>query len=139
MLTTGLALGADESFSRSRIMHLLRQTLKWILNHVSWLIMSPLIAVCFLEKLRGAGGNRMFAMCGQSVALLPGFPGMCLRRAFYRGTIDYCSWDCVIGFGAIFTQRRTVVDDHAYVGSYALFGDVHLKQGCLVGSRASVV
>ncbi len=120
-------------------MYHVRQLTKWTLNRIAWILVSPAIMLCFVEKLRGTNSNWMFATFGHLMALLPGFPGMCLRRAFYCGTLDNCSWDCSIGFGAIFSQRRTIVDDHAYVGSYALLGNVHLQQGGMIGSRASVL
>ncbi|WP_146526450.1 acyltransferase [Novipirellula artificiosorum] len=106
---------------------------------MSWILVSPAVLVCYLETLRGDGYERMFHSCGQCFALLPGFLGMCLRRAFYCGTLRSCSWECQIEFGSIISHREATVESEVFIGNYALLGRVHLKQGCLIGSRSSIL
>ncbi|MGH9174895.1 MAG: acyltransferase, partial [Vicinamibacterales bacterium] len=73
------------------------------------------------------------------LALVPGPPGIALRRAFYRLTLEACSTSFFVGFGALFTHRDSVVEQGAYVGPYALVGSARLGRGCLIGSRASLL
>ena len=73
------------------------------------------------------------------MALLPGQPGMYLRRAFYHLTLESCSLDCCLGFGMLFTHRRVAVEQGAYVGPYAFVGSARLRKGCLLGSRVSIL
>ena len=118
---------------------LVRRWIKVSSDLISRVLVSPAVFVCYLETKRGCGYERAFHACGQLFALLPGFSGMCLRRAFYCGTLQSCSRSCQLGFGVIFSHRDATVEDEVYVGNYALLGRVVLRQGCLIGSRASIL
>jgi acetyltransferase-like isoleucine patch superfamily enzyme len=112
---------------------------KFIANSVAFAIVLPFIAICRIEGLCGQRFIRCFSFFAQLVALLPGYPGVCVRRVFYSGTIAKCSWECELGFGVLISARTAIVEKSAYVGSYALLGDVYLCEGCLIGSRASLL
>ncbi|XZE54227.1 acyltransferase [Planctomycetaceae bacterium SH139] len=116
-----------------------RRSVKAVSNTLAAVIVRPAVWLCWLETRRGAGYERAFHACGQMVAILPGFFGMCLRRAFYCGAVDACSWRCQIGFGAILSHRDAIIEDDVYIGNYALLGRVVLRKGCLIGSRSSVL
>jgi len=109
------------------------------INATSLLLASPMIGLCRLETLVRPGSQRLFLGCGQFCALLPGFIGMIVRRAFYQGTIKYCSSRCHIGFGVLICDRGAFLEDHVYVGNYALLGEAVLRRGCLIGSRSSIL
>ena len=64
---------------------------------------------------------------------------MSLRRAFYRLTLDQCADSFFIGFGALFSNRRSRIEQDAYVGPYAVIGSAWLRRGCLIGTRTSIV
>jgi len=81
----------------------------------------------------------LFNICSNIMALLPGMPGVFLRRAFYSLTLEKCSAHCHIGFGTIISHRCTIIEKHAYIGSYALIGNAHLGEHCLIGSRVSIL
>lgn len=117
----------------------LRQALKVTLDAIGIAVMSPLSACCALECRLLPGSERVFNTCAQTVALLPGLPGMILRRGFYRVALDSCARDCFIGFGVIFTHRKVVIEPHAYIGPYALIASSRLGEGCLIGSRVSIL
>lgn len=80
-----------------------------------------------------------FTFWAQALALVPGLPGVFLRRAFYRATLDRCGRSFFVGFGAIFSHRRVTIEEDVYVGPYAIVGASRLRRGCLVGSRVSIV
>jgi virginiamycin A acetyltransferase len=115
------------------------RALKVTLDAVGMALMSPLSACCALERRFAPESERVFNTCAQTVALFPGLPGMILRRGFYRLALDGCARDCFIGFGVIFTHRAVVVEPHVYIGPYALIASSRLREGCLIGSRVSVV
>ena len=64
----------------------------------------------------------MFLFWAHVFSILPGHPGMFLRRAYYRLTLDHCASNFYIGFGALFTHRHALVEKNAYIGPYALVG-----------------
>lgn len=114
--------------------------LKNTLNIICKVLMLPFIVPTKLEQwLLSAHSETVFGFCSQFVALLPGAPGMFLRRAFYSLTLDECSDHCYIGFGTIFSHRQVVVKDHAYIGKYALIGSAYIGENSLIGSRTSIV
>ena len=101
--------------------------------------MAPLSGCCALERRIAPNSERLFSTVAQTVALLPGLPGLILRRGFYRLALESCARDCFIGFGAIFTHRDVVVERDVYIGPYALVASSRLREGCLIGSRVSLL
>jgi virginiamycin A acetyltransferase len=116
-----------------------RRALKMTVDAVAIALMSPLSLCARLERRVAPESERVFSSCAQTVALLPGLPGMILRRGFYRVALDSCARDCFIGFGAIFTHRAVVIERDVYIGPYALIASSRLREGCLIGSRVSVL
>lgn len=117
----------------------LRAFLKTIADAVALVVALPLGAVSAFERHLLPGHEGLFRCCAQTVALLPGLPGNYVRRAFYRLALDRCDAECHIGFGAIFTHRKAIVERGVYVGVWALVGSAHLREGTSVGSRASLL
>lgn len=115
-----------------------RQMLKNILTAVALTVVAPCAAVVALASQLG-DRNETFNLFAHLFALAPGLPGMYLRRAYYRWTLDDCAADCFIGFGVVFTHRSVRVEQDAYVGPYSLVGAATLRRGCLIGSRTSIV
>ena len=100
-------------------------------------LVAPAAVLCALEKKRG--GTAVFTMGAQCCALVPGLPGVFLRRAFYRLTLEACGESFFVGFGAWFSQRASRIDEDVYIGPYAVIGSCHLGRGALVGTRCSIL
>jgi len=117
----------------------LRSWLKSAVNGVALLLVTPFALTCWLEARAGLGHEGVFAFWSHLFSLLPGPPGMALRRAYYRLTLDQCSAHCFIGFGALFSHRQAVVEDGVYVGPYALIGSarVALAPGITLANNAT--
>jgi acetyltransferase-like isoleucine patch superfamily enzyme len=118
---------------------LLRSWLKTLANLVSLVLVLLPAANCWLEKRLSARAEGVFGFWTNVFALLPGLPGMYLRRAFYHLTLEYCSLRSYIGFGTLFSHRSTRVEDGAYIGPYSLIGSAWIKKRCLLGSRVSLL
>lgn len=118
----------------------MRKYIKIVFNVVSQIIVLPLALLSWLEKtLLPNQPEVVFNICTNIVAILPGVPGVFLRRAFYTMSLEKCSSHCYIGFGTIISHRYAIIEQHAYIGSYALIGKVHLGEYCLIGSRVSIL
>lgn len=118
----------------------MKQAIKYLLNRLSQILALPLVILCKLEELIfSKDAELIFHTCVHFLAILPGLPGAFLRRGFYSLTLDECSLHCHIGFGTIFSHRATRIEQHVYIGNYALIGSSHLGEYCLIGSRASIL
>ncbi len=118
----------------------MKSAIKLFLNLLCQILVLPLVVVCKIEEISFSRGTEIvFHICTHIIALLPGLPGVFLRRAFYSLTLDECSPHCYIGFGSIFSHRFTTVEDFVYIGSYSIIGSAHLGENCLIGSRASIL
>ncbi len=118
----------------------MKQFLKSFLNRLSQILSLPLVILCKLEEiLISKDVDIIFNTCTHVFALLPGLPGVFLRRGFYSLALEKCSLNSYIGFGSIFSHRVTTVEEHVYIGSYALIGSSNIGKYCLIGSRASIL
>jgi acetyltransferase-like isoleucine patch superfamily enzyme len=107
-------------------------------NVLAMILTLPCWLTARAEAAAGSGDD-FYILWAQMLAGIPGFPGILLRRAYYRRMLAHCSARSVIGYGAVFTHRGATIEDHVYVGPYALVGRAHLREGSLIGSRASLV
>jgi acetyltransferase-like isoleucine patch superfamily enzyme len=114
-------------------------TLKRMLNVLALAIVAPAAATCQLDRLLGPSSESVFAFWTHVFAVLPGVPGMFLRRAWYRWTLDRCAENVIVEFGTLFTRRAAILDPGVYIGPYALIGSVWLQENCLIGSRVSLL
>lgn len=114
--------------------------IKCFLNIMCQMLVLPLVIICKLEEIVfSKDAETLFHVCTHLVALLPGLPGVFLRRGFYSLTLDKCSTHCHIGFGSIFSHRFTTVEKHVYIGNYSIIGSAVLSERCLIGSRVSIL
>ena len=117
----------------------MRTFLKHALDGLAVVVVAPLAAISALEKYALPGSEEGFHFGAHMVSFCPGLPGVYLRRAFYRLTLDACARECYFAFGAVFTHRTVVVERDVYLGTFALVGSAHLREGTSVGSRASLL
>jgi acetyltransferase-like isoleucine patch superfamily enzyme len=118
----------------------MRSIAKSIFNLLSKILVIPFVILARLEEaFLPKKSELLFNMCTHIMAMLPGIPGVFLRRAFYSLTLKKCSSHCHIGFGTIISHRCTTIEKHAYIGNYALIGSANIGEHCLIGSRASIL
>jgi acetyltransferase-like isoleucine patch superfamily enzyme len=101
------------------------------------ILVSPLVVSVWVEK-RLWRGELLFTLCSQALALVPGYPGYCLRGAYYLGTLQRCSWETHIGFGSLFTHRDAVVGARVSTGAYCVLGHARIGDDVRMGSRVSI-
>ena len=112
---------------------------KAVADAVALVLTFPCAVTCWIESRFGPHAETIFGFWTHVFALLPGPPGLALRRAFYRHTLEGCAASFFIGFGALFTHRKVTVEESVYVGVFALIGSAWLRKGALIGSRASLL
>lgn len=116
-----------------------KKIIRSALHGVALVVVSPLAAACWLEAHFGGRTEALFTFGAEFVSILPGMPGMLLRRAFYVLVLDECSPRCFIGFGSTFSHRSAEVGPGVYIGPYARVGSARIGANSLIGSRASLI
>ncbi len=135
-MTEASARHADEPAASERS---LRSLLKAAVDAVALVVTWPAAALCQVERALLPNNDGMFLFWAHVFAMAPGTPGVYLRRAYYRQTLNHCEREFYIGFGAYFTHREARVEHGVYIGPYALVASVILRKNCLIGSRASLL
>jgi acetyltransferase-like isoleucine patch superfamily enzyme len=100
-------------------------------------VVLPLIVVVRVERWLSSSES-WFAACGTALSLFPGKLGDYLRLAFYRFTLQKCSFDACIGFGALVPHRTAEFGRFVSIGAYSIVGTVTLGDHVLIGSRVSI-
>jgi hypothetical protein len=116
-----------------------RRAFKRAVRTISALLVLPAAVACWVEAWIDRRSEGVFSTCTHLLALAPGPPGVWLRCAFYRMTLDDCASDWWMGFGSLFTHRNARVEPGVYIGPYALIGSANLCARSLIGSRVSIL
>jgi len=84
------------------------------------------------------GTEKVFPGWSQAFSLVPGLPGIYLRRGFYRLVLPQCERDACICFGTVFSHPTARIGRKVYVGLFCVIGDVTLEDDVIVASRVSI-
>jgi acetyltransferase-like isoleucine patch superfamily enzyme len=101
------------------------------------ILTAPLWLLSWVEK-HVSRSEALFSLGAQLCAVVPGHPGLWIRAAFYRSTLDDCSWRTHVGFGSLFTHRGAQVGEHVSTGAWCVLGHVRLGSGTRLASRVSI-
>jgi virginiamycin A acetyltransferase len=113
------------------------EQLKGGLRALALVAVSPLL-LWFSIKRRIMDPDRALQGSSQALALLPGLPGMYIRRAFLSVALERCAPSSVVEFGVTFSQAGARLDDNVYVGSFCNLGLVHLERDVLIASGVHI-
>jgi virginiamycin A acetyltransferase len=102
------------------------------------IIAAPAAATCWLEA-RLSGRDEVYLFWAQAFALVPGLPGKYARKGFYHWTLQAYAVSAEVGFLSIIHDRRAEIGERAYIGGLVGIGLVSLGEGCLLGSRVSLL
>jgi len=114
-----------------------RSAAKTALNVLATVAILPALASYHLRRLV-LGADRALEGSTQALALLPGLPGVYLRRAFLRQTLAYCDWTATVHVGTLFSQTGARLESNVYVGPHCHLGLVHLEADVLVAAGVHI-
>lgn len=115
-----------------------RSILKRVLDLLSWVLVAWLaFPVRWAQKLDKS--YRFFQFGSQLMSLVPGVPGVYLRRQYYRIVFRLQSRGFVIEFGTIFAMPGTTIGDDAYIGANCTIGLANIGNDVLLGSNVDVI
>jgi acetyltransferase-like isoleucine patch superfamily enzyme len=101
-------------------------------------LLAPLWLPALVER-RLRLGEAVFTGCSELLSLIPGKPGIFLRRSFYRMTLDCCATDCHIGFGTTISHPDTEIHPGVMIGSRCSVGMAVLERNATVGSNVDIL
>lgn len=102
------------------------------------MLLAPLWLPALAER-RLRLGEGWFRGCAELLSLVPGWPGVCFRRSFYRMTLDRCATDVSLGFGTVLSHPDAELHAGVYVGLRCTIGKVVLERDVTVGSNVDVL
>jgi acetyltransferase-like isoleucine patch superfamily enzyme len=85
------------------------------------------------------GRRAALESCSQALSLIPGVPGLYIRRAFYRRTLARCSPTCVISFGVLFSDPLAQIGENVYIGPNCDIGRAIIEDDVLLGSGVHIL
>ncbi len=80
-----------------------------------------------------------FETGGQLLAMIPGMPGIFLRRAWYSSELSACGPGLSVGFGAVLHEADARLGANCYVGKYSLIGLVDVGDHLLCADAVQVL
>jgi virginiamycin A acetyltransferase len=101
-------------------------------------LLGPLWLLARIER-RYTRRDGWFAGCAELLSLVPGKPGIFLRRSFYRMTLAVCATDCHVGFGTTFAHADAEIHGGVYIGSRCTIGSAILEQDVTIGSNVDLL
>ncbi|NJN63801.1 MAG: acyltransferase [Acidobacteria bacterium] len=116
----------------------MRSLLRSLLNALGVLAALPFVLWAKFG-LALLGTKRFYMDAIYAVALVPGTPGMLIRRGFYNLVLAECAWDLDMHFGSAITQPEARIARGVWIGAYSLLGKVRIGEDVLVASRVSVL
>ena len=115
----------------------MRDGVKALARGLATVVVSPVL-LSFAIKRAILGADRALEGSSQLLALVPGLPGIYLRRAFLQFALASCASSVTVEFGTLFSQAGARLDDHVYVGPGCHLGLVHLERDVLLAAGVHV-
>jgi acetyltransferase-like isoleucine patch superfamily enzyme len=101
-----------------------------LLGILSWPLVWPLAKLCRLSDI-------LFRSASELLALIPYFPGVILRREFYRFALDRCGKNVLIELGTVFIYPRVEIGHDVLIGRYNIIHHCDIGSYVLIGERCT--
>jgi virginiamycin A acetyltransferase len=115
----------------------LKSAIKGAIHAAAVVFVSPLLLTYWLRS-KIFGKDAALEGSSQLLSLWPGLTGKILRRAFLGQVLKRCHHSADIGFGTMFSQTGTEIDENVYIGPGCFLGWVHLEKDVLIASGVHI-
>jgi acetyltransferase-like isoleucine patch superfamily enzyme len=113
---------------------LIRDSLAWL----AAVLTAPLWLSALLQAWM-TGGEGIFSGWSELLSLVPGWPGVCLRRGYYRMCLEAFALDCRIGFGTTLAHTQVRIAANVYIGNRCTLGQVDIGADTAIGSNVDIL
>lgn len=83
--------------------------------------------------------ERLYVESAYALAVVPGYLGATMRRAYYWALLPRSPWDLGVEFGSAITHADARMGKNVYIGAYCLIGRVRIEDDVLIASRVSIL
>jgi virginiamycin A acetyltransferase len=108
--------------------------IKRAIQGISLLLVAPAALLCGFGRVRA-----LFTIFVHSYAMAPGIIGDYLRIAFYKLTLEECSLNSRISFGAFFAHPEARMGEGVYIGPYCVLGRVNIGARTQIAAGVQVL
>lgn len=116
----------------------MRGLLRCALYAVAWILAAPVsVPVRLLAPLDRR--DNLFCFGSQFFSVMPGLPGVYLRRAYYDTVLPGGAPNLHSGFGTTLSQRDTRIGRDVCIGSHCDIGLSAIGDDVLIGSHVNII
>jgi acetyltransferase-like isoleucine patch superfamily enzyme len=115
----------------------MRELAKRIAHSVAWFAVTPSVW-SWQVRSRMVGADKALETSSQAWALLPGFPGQYLRRAFLCRTLRSCARSATIEFGTLFSSASAEIGERVYIGPRCHIGWAVIESNVLIAAGVHI-
>lgn len=116
----------------------MKAVLKKICFIFAYILVIPFTAVSNLEKKLMRNSEIFFNLFGHILGLIPGKIGFFFRAAYYKGTIEECSYDTRLNFRSFVAHRTAKIGRNIDTGAYCIIGCADIGDNVMLASRVSI-
>lgn len=116
----------------------LKDSLKTLMFWTLKLISAPVWLLYLLLKPM-TQPDELTSGFAQLISLLPGKIGVYLRKACLETILEHCHRSAFVGFGTLFSQRGTHIQENVYIGPQCNIGKCVIERNCLLGSGVHIM
>src|SRR5687767_15869284 len=115
----------------------MREFAKHIAHALAWLVVTPSVWSWHVRSWV-VGADKALESSTQAWALVPGFPGQYLRRAFLCRTLRSCRRTATIEFGSLFSSASAEIGERVYIGPRCHIGWAVIESNVLIAAGVHI-
>lgn len=115
------------------------RAVKRLSDAVGAIAIAPLLLFYYTQLLLSRDSDSAIQAYSQVLSLVPGLPGIVLRRAFFRITLEHHDPDASTGFGTLVATPRIRIGGGTYIGAYCNISHSSIGNDVLIGSYVNIL
>jgi len=110
----------------------MRRVIILMAEKTAWFLLMPVLAGYRVGLLS-------YQSCGQALALVPGGPGLLLRRAWYQASLESCGEGLVVEFGSVIHKSASRIGNDCYFGEMNRIGLIDVGDNFMSANSVSIM
>lgn len=115
----------------------MRELAKVVAHSMAWLAVTPSVWSWHVRSWV-VGSDKALESSTQAWALVPGLPGLYLRRAFLCRTLRSCARTATVEFGTLFSSASAEIGERVYIGPRCHIGWAVIEPNVLIAAGVHI-